>query len=59
MLTSALHRWHVNLVLFYFDGGQVPHACLGLKVHVLNKMLWPFATSARTRSKPFLAKPKF
>jgi len=20
--------WHVNLVLFYFDGGQVPQRCL-------------------------------
>jgi len=33
----------------------------GLKVHVLNKMLWPFTTSARTTSsKPFLvAKSEF
>jgi len=29
----------------------------GLKVHVLNKMLWPFTTTARTaKRKPFLAK---
>jgi len=26
-----------------------------LKVHVLNKMLWPFTASARTRCMPFLA----
>ena len=54
--------WHVNLVLFFFDGGQVPTSTVlsGLKVHVLNKILWPFTASARTtRSKPFLAKPKF
>jgi len=32
---------------------------IGLKVHVLSEMLWPFTTSARApRSKPFLAKPK-
>jgi len=35
-------------------------ALSGLKVHVLNKMLWPFTTSARTtRSKSFLARPEF
>jgi len=49
--------FHVNLVLFCFDSGQV--AVSGLKVHVLNKMLWLFTTSARTRSKPFLAKSEF
>ena len=28
MQTRAPHRWHVNLVLFYFGGGQVPQRCL-------------------------------
>ena len=28
MQTSASHHWHVNLVLFCFDGGQVPQRCL-------------------------------
>jgi len=56
-----------NDYIFWNFGGAGPLwplACLrlctalsGLKVHVLNKMLWPFTTSARTRSKPFLAKP--
>jgi len=52
--------WHVNLVLFCFDGGQVPQRCLVSKFMSSAKMLWLFTTSARiTRNKPFLAKPKF
>jgi len=33
------------------------HSVVWSQVHALNKMLWPFTTSARTRSKAFLAKP--
>jgi len=58
MQTSAPHRWQLAREP-RFDGAQVPQALSGLKIHVLNKMLWPFTTSARTRSKPFLAKPEF
>jgi len=28
MQASASHRWHLNLVFFYFDGGQVSQRCL-------------------------------
>jgi len=52
------HRWHWQLareprfVLFWWWTGST--ALSGLKVHVLNKVLWSFTTSARTtRSKPF------
>jgi len=52
------HRWHWQLahepcfVLFSWWAGST--ALSGLKVHVLNKMLWPFNTSAcTTRSIPF------
>ena len=57
------HRWHWQLarepcfVLFWWWTGST--VLSGLKVHVLNKMLWAFTTSARTRSKAFLAKPMF
>jgi len=58
------YRWHWQLareprfVLLWWWTGSTTLS--GLKVHVLNKMLWPFTTSARTtRWKPFLAKPKF
>ena len=61
MQTSAPLRWHLalepRLVLFQWWTGST--ALSGLKVHVLNKMLWPFTTSARIRSKPFWAKPEF
>jgi len=58
MLTSAPHRWQLAREP-HFDGGQVPQALSGLKVHALNKMLWPFTTCARTiRSKPFMAQAK-
>jgi len=57
------HRWHWLLaresrfVLFSWWTGST--ALSGLKVHVLNKMLWPFTTTAHTKSKAFLARPKF
>ena len=54
------HRWHWQLtreprfVLFSWWTGST--AMSGLKVHVLNKMLWPFTTSAHTlRCNLFLA----
>ena len=87
--------WHLNLVLFCFDGGKAPQRCLVSKCmtsikcfgllpqvhaqgarlflarpkfkklqlgkekdkvyHVLNKMLWPFTTSAHTRYRLFPA----
>jgi len=33
MQTGAPHRWHLNLVLFRFDGGQVLQSCLPPTVH--------------------------
>jgi len=59
MLTRALHRSQLarepHFVLFLWWTGST--ALSGLKVHVLNKMLWPFTTTARTaKRKPFLAK---
>ena len=56
------HRWQFarepRFVLFWWWTGST--ALSTLTVHVLNKMLWPFTTSARTtRSKLFLAKPEF
>ena len=62
MQTSAPHRWQLarepRFVLFWWWTGSTTLS--GLKIHVVNKMLWPFTTSARTtRSKPYLAKPKF
>jgi len=62
MQTRAPHRWQLarepRFVLFWWWTGST--ALSGLKVHVLNKMLWPFTASVRTtRSKPFLAKPDF
>ena len=62
MQTSAPYRWQLarepRFVLFWWWTGST--ALSGLKVHALNKMLWPFTTSTRTtRSKPFLPKPKF
>ena len=54
MQASAPRRWHVNLVLFCFDGGQVPQRCLISKFMSSNWMLWPFIASARTtRANPF------
>jgi len=54
--TSAPHCWQLarepRFVLLWW--WTVSTALFGLKVHVLNKMLWPFTTSARiARSKPF------
>jgi len=47
-----------RFVLFWWWTGST--ALSGLKVFALNKMFWPFTTSARaTRSKSLLAKPKF
>ena len=62
MQTSAPHAWQLarepRFVLFWWWTGST--ALSGLKVHVLNEMLWPFTTRVRTtRSKPFLAKPEF
>jgi len=62
MQTSAPHRWQLarepRFVLFWWWSGS--KALSGLKVHVLNKMLWPFATSAHTiRCMPFLAPISF
>jgi len=64
MQTGAPHRWQFarerepRFVLFWWWTRST--AVAGLKVHVLNKMLWPFTTSAHTTwSKPFLAKPDF
>jgi len=56
MQTRATHRWQMarepRFVLFWWWTGS--KALSGVKVHVLNKILWPFTTSARTtRSKPF------
>jgi len=56
MQTSAPHRWQSArepcFVLFWWWTGST--ALSGLKVHVLNKMLWPFTASARkTRASLF------
>jgi len=57
------HRWHWQLagephfVLFWWWTGSTPLS--GLKVHVLNKMLWPFTASAHTRCRLFLAPTSF
>jgi len=61
MQTSAPHRWQLacepRFVLFWWWTGST--ALSGLKVHVLNKMLWPFTTSAcTTRNKRFLAQAR-
>jgi len=55
MQTSAPHRWQLarepRFVLFWWRTGFT--ALSGLKIHVLNKMLWRFTTGARIiRSKP-------
>jgi len=62
MQTSASHRWQLarepHFVLFWWWTGST--ALFDFKVNVVNKLLWPLTTSARTtRSKLFLAKPKF
>ena len=56
MQTSAPHRWQLarepRFVLFWRWTGST--ALSDLKVHVLNKMIWPFTASARTtRASPF------
>ena len=56
MHTSAPHRWQLarepRFVMFWWWTGST--ALSDLKVHVLNKMLWPFTASARTtRASPF------
>jgi len=52
MQTGAPYRWQLarepRFALFWWWAGSA--ALSGLKVHVLNKMFWPFTTSARTRS---------
>jgi len=49
MQTRAPHRWQLarkpRLVLFWWWTDSTALSCL--KVHVLNKMLWPFTTSVR------------
>jgi len=61
MQTSAPHRRQLarepRFVLFLWWTGSTGTALSDVKVHVLNKMLWPFTRSVRTtRGKPFLAK---
>jgi len=52
--------WHVNFVLFCFDGGQVPQRCLVSKFMSSIKCFDLFTTSAHTtRSRLFLANAKF
>jgi len=56
MQTSAPYRWQLarepRFVLFWWWAGST--ALSDLKVHVLNKMLWPFTASTRTtRAIPF------
>ena len=50
MQTSAPHHWQLprepRFVLFWWWTGSTVFS--GLKVHVLNKTLWPFTASART-----------
>jgi len=53
----AVGAWTSCFAQFWWWTGST--ALSGLKVHVLNKMLWPFATTARTtRSKPFFGLAK-